>query len=757
MRVCYSGPEGTAGVGRCLEGTSACTADGSGFANACEGEITPAEEDCASPFDDDCDGEINEGCACEPGAIAACYSGPANTVEVGICSAGTQTCAADGLSFDACAGETLPLAEDCATSEDDDCDGEANETEAGCLCAPGESQSCYSGPSGTLGVGICMAGEQVCDEDGQGWGPCTGETLPASEDCAQEFDEDCDGSVNEGSAGCVCEPGTIAACYSGPAGTLGVGLCSGGEQTCDGNGLGFGPCSGEVLPATETCNTSGDDDCDGATNEEGAGCVCVPGSSAACYSGPAGTAGVGVCSTGLQTCEPSGLAYGACIGEVVPIPEDCNTPLDENCDGTVNETTSGCACPGENVQTLVSENCDTDYGETLWRVELPERAGASIAGADGSVTLVLRVTPATPPGYVGLPEPGPAPGIMVARYDADGSLVWGNEGVGIVYPDLSPTAYELGVAPNGFTAVALPGFGSGWHALGSYPYFTMPSNTFRALYSIAPDGVPLFGVAAPRFISLEDHLTVHAVASTSDGGLYYASTYYAYHLVRYDSAGAIAWQKDDTSFYSEHVSLDGLPDGGVVVAMRAGSQTFDLGGGPLVPAGAPQTGDLVVARYDVSGGLAWAVRPIDVDDVLNVRVEGSTIGVATGHGLVRLSLANGALISNEIVPQYSGVGVRPYALMGASGLLFGDIYSGARDFGLGPLAPYNGTSGFMFAIREPGATRWARAPLMSSWFTTLAAWPGYLYGATYLQGTVDTDGALETLPSPKPFLYRLAY
>jgi hypothetical protein len=146
-----------------------------------------------------------------------------------------------------------------------------------------------------------------------------------------------------------------------------------------------------------------------------------------------------------------------------------------------------------------------------------------------------------------------------------------------------------------------------------------------------------------------------------------------------------------------------------------------------------------------------------VDDVLDVRVEGSSIGVATAHGLVRLSLVDGTVMSNETVPQYSGVGIRPYALMGASGLLFGDIYSGARDFGLGPLAPYSGNSGVMFAFREPGVTRWARAPLMSSWFSTFAASPGYLYGATYLQGAVDTDGAAETLPSPKPFLYRLAY
>lgn len=90
---------------------------------------------------------------------------------------------------------------------------------------------------------------------------------------------------------------------------------------------------GEVLPATETCATAGDDDCDGQINESGAGCVCVPGSAQACYSGPPGTQGVGICLGGTQTCNALGTAFGACMGEVTPGAEDCATPQDENCDG----------------------------------------------------------------------------------------------------------------------------------------------------------------------------------------------------------------------------------------------------------------------------------------------------------------------------------------------------------------------------------------------------------------------------------------
>lgn len=52
---CYTGPEGTEGVGLCRAGTMTCKADGSGY-EACQGEITPTAENCASATDEDCDG-----------------------------------------------------------------------------------------------------------------------------------------------------------------------------------------------------------------------------------------------------------------------------------------------------------------------------------------------------------------------------------------------------------------------------------------------------------------------------------------------------------------------------------------------------------------------------------------------------------------------------------------------------------------------------------------------------------------------------
>ena len=130
--------------------------------------------------------------------------------------------------------------------------------------------------------------------------------------------------------GPACTPGSAKPCYTGPAGTENIGLCAAGTATCNADGAAWGPCTGEITPAPESCVTAGDDDCDGKVNE---GCACAPGATKACYSGPAGTVGVGVCKAGVQTCNADGSAYGPCAGEVLPGVEDCKTAADENCDG----------------------------------------------------------------------------------------------------------------------------------------------------------------------------------------------------------------------------------------------------------------------------------------------------------------------------------------------------------------------------------------------------------------------------------------
>jgi hypothetical protein len=358
---CYAGPPNTLNIGPCKAGKQTCNASGTGW-SPCQGQVLPSTETCWTPLDDDCDGKVNEdgpGCVCAPNASEPCYTGPAGTRNVGACKDGTHTCNAAGTEWGTCDGQVLPSPETCLTPVDDNCDGQVNEAGgAGCLCTPNTTSSCYGGPPGTQGVGVCKPGSQTCNSMGTGFGPCTGDVVPSPDICTDNLDNDCNGTTNDGvsggAGGCVCFPLAVSSCYTGPANTSGVGVCKDGVATCAASGAAWGACSGQVVPSTDHCTDSLDNDCNGIVNDGfgkgGQGCACTPGTQQDCYDGPPGTLGVGVCVGGKKTCKANGTGWEACLGQVIPDLDSCLNALDDDCNGVVNDgnhLAPGCACvPG---------------------------------------------------------------------------------------------------------------------------------------------------------------------------------------------------------------------------------------------------------------------------------------------------------------------------------------------------------------------------------------------------------------------------
>jgi Putative metal-binding motif len=164
----------TCGLGVCARTAAACS---NGQPIACT-PGSPSAESCDG-LDNDCDGQVDEGCNCLNGQTRACYTGPSNTQNVGVCRGGTQTCV--GGNWAACTGEVRPGTESCNGS-DDDCDGSTDEALGNSSCGAGACRRT---------VAACSGGAPLTCSPG----------TPSAESC-DGVDNDCDGTVDDG----VCGP-----------------------------------------------------------------------------------------------------------------------------------------------------------------------------------------------------------------------------------------------------------------------------------------------------------------------------------------------------------------------------------------------------------------------------------------------------------------------------------------------------------------------------------------------------------------------
>ena len=232
--------------------------------NACDLCGAVPEEICDGN-DNDCDGNIDEE------LVRECST---------VCNSGLEVC--DSGNWIGCTAQ-VPFDEQCDGS-DSDCDGLVDEG-LNCQCPPamvGSLMPCMENPLNCgMGFKTCECVNEQCDTTQMTecfaichWFP---EVLAPDQQCdplqgtavnpevCNNFDEDCDNMIDEQ---------LVRACYTGPEGTINVGLCSPGEQTCNsGQWYGQAPsgnyvadfCGGETVPTEEVCDGA-DNDCDGVTD-----------------------------------------------------------------------------------------------------------------------------------------------------------------------------------------------------------------------------------------------------------------------------------------------------------------------------------------------------------------------------------------------------------------------------------------------------------------------------------------------------------
>ena len=412
-QTCYSGPPQTLGVGECSGGFFDCIEGAWGpcegeqrpvteicdeLDNDCDGQIdeglrnrcgecgeAPAEicdgldnncdgqvdegvvgtcglcaeditaEACGDGLDNDCDGQVDENCSCT--GDGACYPGPASTLGVGLCRAGSLTCSPDGEFWISCTGYVLPTLEVC-DGLDNDCDGTVDLSPLGCS--------------------ICSTDFETCDG----------------------IDNDCNGLIDEGlrNACGECTDSVV------PEEIQGDAFCDGTDNDCDGlvdEGLlnECGTCDDESCTdcaffepgwsAAERCGDGQDNNENGEADE---GCPCTFGATQPCFLGAPNGRRIGACLDGVQSCiNRDAPRWGACEGGIVPAAEVCDGK-DNDCNGCTDEGTCDVtlACPVEDFTrplryypldgNLIYDGLSGEATNWSWTVSAP--LGSSTVGVE---------------------------------------------------------------------------------------------------------------------------------------------------------------------------------------------------------------------------------------------------------------------------------------------------------------------------------------------------------------------------------------
>lgn len=476
-----------------------------------------------------------------------------------------------------------------------------------------------------------------------------------------------------------CAPGDVQTCYSGPDGSDGVGACKAGERTC-GPDRTWGPCAGEVVPAPETCDEAGDENCDGAD-------PCL---------------GDGAYAWGLTFGEG-----GSDEGDRVAIDGAGNVVVAAFSDGPIDFGGGALVNAGHDVFLAKF----SPAGELLWSKRYGDASyqggpayGLATTSA-GEIVLAGIFNGAIDFGGGALQNPTPMTDLFLVKLDGDGGHVWSqsfHSGEDAAVIDLSVTqggdillagtfytALDLGGGPLAyggfqdafvakFTAAGAHAWSRGFGDAEWQVAFDVDADasgdvyvagTFRGtldpgsgplvgagsddifLFKLDAGGDPVWGqrfgdagAQDGRALAVDSKGRVTLAGATSGlvdfGGDVIGGDSVHSYLAQFDGEGEHLWSRTlcTTGSLADHVAVDGLDN---ILVTGSFYQTCELGGDPLMALGSR---DVFVGKFSPKGQHGWSRSLGGPLDQFGVHIAGSAAGsvAVTGNFYTSIDLGAGA-------------------------------------------------------------------------------------------------------------------
>jgi hypothetical protein len=432
--------------------------------------------------------------------------------------------------------------------------------------------------TGAAGCAAVLGLDDFTEGQGTGSGGGTGTTASSSST---------GGEGGMGGMPMPCTPKATKACYSGAAGTENKGLCRGGIQTCKDDGMGFGACVGEVVPALENCAAPDDEDCNGAAAQ---------------------------CTGTLQWGKRFGNATGDQHAYDVARDNAGNILFSGSSSGTIDF--GGSTLPNTTASAFLVKL--DDKGNHLYSKNFGTNAIAYAVTSDASNNMILTGTVTGNVDFGGglLNKPG-ATAIFLAKLDPSGAHLFSKILTGGL-------AYTTDAATDAAGNIFLSGFFYGTVDLGGGPLVSTNANSaFVAkldsngnhLYSVRLGGTSGYNVRAEHLglDAMGDVIVAGGFLGTIDvGGTALTSQGTDLFVAKLDPNGKTVYAKrfgpgldaGVVSFMgSAGANAIAVNADGSAVLVTGFSGSVDLGGATVTSAG---NKDVLVAKLDPMGAHVWS-------------------------------------------------------------------------------------------------------------------------------------------------------